>query len=316
MITLAAIQVNKNNRKKYSFSKDIKRNYELYLLTIPTFIYFMVFHYGPMYGLQIAFKNFIPKKGFIGSPWVGLEHFTRFISSYNFSELVLNTLGISIYQLVLGFPIPIILALMLNEVRHDHYRKVVQMITYAPHFISIVVMVGMITIFLTPDTGIINQLLKATGHNSVSFMSIPKYFKSIYVFSGIWQGVGWGSIIYISVLAGVDPQLHEAAVVDGASKLRRMWTINVPAIIPTAIILLILSTGRIMSVGFEKVFLMQNPLNLSSSQIISTYVYKIGLLGGDYSFSTAVGLFNSVINFIILISVNQISSKLGETSLW
>jgi len=227
-----------------------------------------------------------------------------------------NTLGVSLYQLVLGFPIPILLALMLNEVRNKHFKKVVQMATYAPHFFSIVVLVGMVVSFLSPINGIINKIIQLTGGEAISFMTEPAWFKTVYVFSGIWQNAGWGSIIYMAALAGIDISLYEAAAIDGASKLKRIINITIPGIIPTAIILLILDSGKIMNVGFEKVFLMQNPLNISSSDVISTYVYKNGLVGAQYSFASAVGLFNSVINLILLVTVNRFSKSIGETGLW
>lgn len=295
---------------------NIKKNYELYLLSLPTFVYFVIFHYGPMYGVQIAFRDFIATNGILGSPWVGIEHFERFFRSHHFWILLKNTLGISGYSLIVGFPAPIILALMLNEVRHKHYKKTVQMVTYAPHFISTVVMVSMLLAFLSPNTGLVNQVLRAFGLESINFLAKPQWFKTLYVFSGLWQRVGWGSIIYMSALSGIDPQLHEAAIVDGATKIQRIFHIDIPGIMPTAVILLILNVGRIMSVGFEKVFLMQNPLNMISSDVISTYVYRAGLLGAEFSFSSAVGLFNAVINCILLVTVNWVAGRIGENSLW
>jgi putative aldouronate transport system permease protein len=295
---------------------DVKRNYELYLLSLPVFIYFIVFHYGPMYGVQIAFKDFVAGKGIMGSPWVGFEHFERFLRSYNVKTLIKNTLGINIYSLVVGFPAPIILALMLNEVKRVRFKKAVQMVTYAPHFISTVVMVGMVLVFLSPSTGIVNHILKAIGFKPIHFMAEPEWFKTIYVFSGIWQGLGWGSIIYVAALSSIDPQLHESAIIDGATKIQRIINIDLPGIMPTITILLILNIGGIMNVGFQKIFLMQNPLNMTASDVISTYVYRVGLQGAEYSFSSAVGLFNSVINCILLVIVNWIARRLGETSLW
>lgn len=294
----------------------IRRNWDLYLLIAPVVLYFLIFKYWPMYGVQIAFKDFIATKGITGSPWVGFKHFKRFFRSFQFESLIKNTVGISVYQLAVGFPIPIIFALMLNEVRNKKLKKSIQTITYAPHFLSTVVLVGMMTALLSPKNGIVNQFIKTLGGEPVYFMAEPEWFKSVYVWSGIWQNVGWNSIIYMAALAGIDPQLYEAAVVDGASKWDRMVHVTIPGILPTAITLLILNTGKIMNVGFEKVFLMQNDLNLTSSEVISTYVYKSGLVGAEYSFSAAVGLFNSIINFILLITVNKISSKTTETSLW
>ncbi len=294
--------------------RKIKRNWQLYVLLAPALLYFLVFKYYPMYGLQIAFKKFVASKGILGSEWVGLEHFTRFFNSHYFWDLIKNTLGISLYQLLL-FPISIIVALSLNELREGKFKKIAQTITYAPHFISVVVFVGMIIAFLNPVTGIVNNIIQFLGFEPISFMTEPSWFKTIFVFSNEWQNLGWGAIIYLAALAGVDTELHEAAKVDGASRLQRIRHINIPWILPTIIILLILNMGNFMSVGFEKILLMQNPLNLESSQVIQTYVYEAGLLNGQYSYSTAVGLFNSVINFIILITFNRLARKTG-TSLW
>ncbi|WP_213585025.1 sugar ABC transporter permease [Paenibacillus sp. J2TS4] len=293
-----------------------RKNWDLYLLILPILAYYIIFHYIPMYGLQIAFKDFIASKGIWGSPWVGLKHFERFFESYYFWRLIKNTLLIGVYELVVGFPVPILLALMINEVQAKFFKRTVQTVTYAPHFLSTVVLIGMMMIFLSPESGMINQIIQRLGGEPISFMTRPEWFKTLYVFSGVWQQMGWSSIIYLAALSGVDPQLHEAARVDGAGRLRRIWHINLPGILPTIIILLILNIGSILGVGFEKVFLMQNELNKDSSDVIATYVYRSGILGAQYSFSAAVGLFNSVINFIMLISVNFIARKVGETSLW
>ncbi len=295
---------------------DMKKNYILYILMLPVVIYFITFAYVPLYGIQLAFKDFSPSAGFFGSEWIGFEHFERFFDSFRFWTLLQNTIGISIYGILVGFPIPIIFALFLNYLPGIRMRKTLQMVSYAPNFISTVVMCGMITIFLTPETGIINQLLMSLGFDSVPFLSVPEYFKSIYVWSGVWQGMGFSSIIYIAALAGVDQEMHEAAVIDGATKIKRILHIDLPTIAPTMIILLVLQFGGIMSVGFEKIFLLQNPLNMTASDVISTYVYRVGLLDADYGYSTAVGLFNSVINVILLVSVNKITKKLTSTSLW
>lgn len=254
-----------------------KRNYALYLFILPAFLYILIFHYWPLYGIQLAFKDYIPNKGIWGSPWVGFKYFKQFFSSYRFSQLIKNTLAISLYSLVAGFPMPIILALILNYTKNYRLKKFAQTATYAPHFISTVVMVSMVYIFLSPRTGIINTFIEFLGGEPKYFMGIPSHFRHIYVWSGIWQGTGWGSIIYIATLSGVDPELHEAAVIDGASKLRRIWHIDIPSIMPTAIILLILNMGSIMNIGFEKVLLMQNDLTLEVSEVISTYVYKMGM---------------------------------------
>lgn len=296
--------------------KQVKKRWQLYVMITPVVLYFIIFDYWPMYGIQLAFKNFVAVKGIMGSPWVGLRHFSRFFNSYHFWNLIKNTVGVSLYSLIVGFPIPIILALMMNEVRNKHFKKTVQTITYAPHFLSTVVLVSMIIAFLSPSSGILNHIIKFFGGKPISFMTEPSWFKTIYVFSGVWQGAGWGSIIYMAALAGVDIQMYEAAIVDGASKWQRMVHITIPSILPTATIMLILNAGKIMSVGFEKVFLMQNGLNLQSSDVISTYVYRVGLLGAEYSFSTAVGLFNSIINFLLLILVNSFAKRFSESTLW
>jgi putative aldouronate transport system permease protein len=230
--------------------------------------------------------------------------------------LIQNTLGISVYSLLVGFPAPILLALVLNEQKSRKLKRIVQTVSYAPHFISTVVMVSLLMIILRSDYGILNKLLGLLGVPSQDYLSNPNLFKSIYVFSGIWQSAGWGSIIYLASLAGVDPELHEAAMIDGASRLERIWYINLPGILPTIVIMFIITAGNLMSVGFEKAFLMQNPLNLEASEVISTYIYKVGLMQVRYSFSSAVGLFNSVINCILLVAVNTFSRRLGDTSLW
>ncbi|WP_338789396.1 ABC transporter permease [Metabacillus sp. FJAT-53654] len=296
--------------------RKILQNWQLYLFVLPAFLYFLIFHYIPMYGVQIAFKNFIPTLGIWGSEWVGFDHFIRFFESYYFWDLIKNTLGISVYELIVGFPLPIILALALNEVKDSLFKRTVQTVTYAPHFISVVVMSGMIIAFLSPATGIINHAIQLLGFEPIAFLSEPAWFKTVYVLSGVWQSTGWGTIIYLAALAGVDPQHHEAAIVDGATRFQRIWHINIPAIVPTMIILLIMNVGSIMALGFEKVLLLQNPLNLESSNVIATFVYQAGLLDAQYSFASAVGLFNAVINAILLITVNKIAKKTSETSLW
>ncbi|WP_281891105.1 sugar ABC transporter permease [Paenibacillus sp. YYML68] len=292
------------------------KNYQLYLFILPTIIYFIVFHYVPMYGIQIAFKNFIAFKGIMASPWVGLEHFERFFNSFEFQKIILNTLKLSLMQLVLGFPAPIILALMLNQLMNKSFKKFVQTVIYAPHFISTVVIAGMLFLFLSPESGFINRIIVYFGGEPIFFMGSADWFRRVYVLSEIWQNTGWGTIIYLAALTTISPELHESAVVDGATKFQRIVHIDLPGIMPTAVILLILSVGNIMSLGFEKVYLLQTALNMPSSEIIATYVYKTGLLGAQYSFSTAVGLFNSIINFVILLSVNYFARKATQTSLW
>lgn len=294
--------------------KKIRANWVLYLFLVPTLIYLLIFNYQPLYGVQIAFRNFKAAKGIWGSDWVGLKWFDKFFNSYMFGDLLKNTIILSVYQIAASFPFPIILALLLNYSVSKRLRKVTQMVTYAPHFISTVVLVGMITA-LMGDSGIFNQILALIGLEKVQFLSNAGLFRHIYVWTHVWQRTGYNSVIYIAALASVSPELHEAAIVDGANKLQRIWHIDVPAIMPTAIILLIMSTGNVLSLGFEKVYLMQNDLNLGVSEIISTYVYKIGLLNAQYSYSTAIGLFNNVVNLVILLSVNKISDKVSGTSL-
>ncbi|WP_342535346.1 ABC transporter permease subunit [Lysinibacillus sp. FSL K6-1151] len=306
-------KVKKNHLVEWK--KSIKKNWELYLLLAPVILYFLVFHYYPLYGVQIAFKDFIATKGIMGSPWVGFKHFERFFDSYYFWRLIKNTIGIGVFTLLISFPIPIIIALLLNEVKSLRLKKFVQTVIYAPHFLSTVVVVGMLLLFLKSD-GMINQIILLFGGTPIDFISEPAWFKSIYVLSDVWQTMGWSSIIYIAALAAVDPAQHEAAMIDGASKFQRIIHINIPAIMPTIVILFILNVGSVMAIGFEKVFLMQNDLNMSASDVISTFVYRSGILEAQYSFSAAVGLFNSIINFILLIMVNKIAKKVSDTSLW
>ncbi len=310
-------------KKGYSFKesrrlakRSFSKYWQLYLCLIPVLLYFLIFHYGPMYGVQIAFREFNAVDGITGSPWVGLQHFERFFNSFYFERLMVNTLTLSLYMLVVTFPLPIILAIMLNELTSHRFRKAMQMVTYAPHFISVVVIVGMLQTMLSPNYGLVNHFLNAIGLEDVFFMAEPAWFKSLYVWSGVWQTTGWSSIIYIAAIAGIDPSLYEAAIVDGASRIKRIIHITIPGILPTAIILLIMQCGRIMSIGFEKVYLMQNDMNISSSQIISTYVYEAGMINAQISFASAVGLFNSVINCILLVIVNQVAKKTSETSLF
>lgn len=297
-------------------SNRFKNNWDLYLLVLPVIIYFLVFKYYPMYGVQIAFKDFISVDGIMGSPWVGFEHFNRFFDSFYFERILKNTIFIGLYELAIGFPIPIILALMINELRVGRFKRFVQTITYAPHFLSVIVVVGMLYLFLSPEAGIINQFIVFFGGEPISFMTEPGWFKTIFVFSGVWQNMGWSAIIYLAALSSIDPELHEAARIDGASRVRQIWHINLPGIKPTIIILLILNSGSILGVGFEKVFLMMNSLNVASADVIATHVYTTGILGAQYSYSAAVGLFESVINFIILLLVNFTANKINNSGLW
>lgn len=297
------------------FAAYMKRYWVLYALILPAFVYTVIFSYLPMYGVQISFREYNPIDGIWGSPWVGWKFFNQFFESAQFWDLLKNTLALSLYSLAAGFPFPILFALLLNYLVFPHFRKFSQMVTYAPHFISTVVLCGMITIFLQQD-GVLNHILGVFQILPVGFLSTPSYFKHIYVWTGILQNMGFDSIIYISVLTSVSPELHEAACVDGASKLQRVLHIDLPELMPTVMILLIMNAGSIMSVGFEKAYLLQNDVNLQVSEIISTYVYKVGLQGAQFSYSSAIGLFNNIINLIILVIVNQVSSRVSDTSLW
>ena len=294
----------------------IRRNGGLYLLMIPAMIIFICFTYLPMYGIVIAFKNFKPARGILGSEWAGLRYFKKYFSSYMFSNTIRNTLLISIYTILVTFPLPILIALMCNQMYAKRFKKFFQVSTYLPHFISTVVMCGMIVLFLSPSSGAIPKLLGYIGVQTGDLMGKASAFSSIYVWTEAWQHVGWDSIMYIAALSAVDPQLYEAAVVDGANKWQKMRSIDIPLLMPTAVVLFILRAGSVMSVGFEKVYLLQNDLNISASEIISTYVYKMGLKSNQYSYSAAIGLFNNVVNFILLLSVNFIASKMGDTSLF
>ena len=313
------ILTNGSQSKRWkSLRRGLKMNWELYLILAVPVIWLLVFHYYPMYGVQIAFKKFSASKGIIGSPWVGFNYFTKFFNSFNFKQVVTNTLAISVYDLIFGFPFPIILALLLNNCLRPAYKKFAQIVTYMPYFISTVVMVGIIIQFTSPKVGVVNYFITALGYTEIDFMGIPSYFRHIYVWTNIWQGTGWNAIIYLSALAAIDPGLHEAALVDGASRFKRMIHIDLPGILPTITILLTLRMGAIMNIGFEKAFLMQNPLNLRASEIISTFVYKTGLASAapDFSYAAAIGLFNSVINLALITSVNYINRRINEISLW
>ena len=289
--------------------------HQFYLMILPALVYVLIFNYGPLYGVQIAFKNFKGSLGITGSPWVGLKNFTDFFHGYYFWDLIGNTLKLSVYTLLASFPIPIVVALILNEVT-PKLKSTAQTILYAPHFISTVVLAGMIIIMFSKTNGVVNNVLEALGMQRYYFMGEEKAFRHLYVWSGVWQEMGWSAIIYIAALSGVDPSLHEAAAVDGASRMQRIIHINLPVIMPTVIIMLIMSVGSIASVGYEKVYLLQTDLNVSVSEVISTYVYKRGIISQNYSFSAAVGLFNNVINVIMLLIANTISRKTSETSLF
>lgn len=300
---------------RLSLGARIWRARQYYILLLPALVYVLIFCYGPMYGLQIAFKDYKMALGIADSRWVGFRNFTDFFGGYQFWTLIRNTFVLSIYSLIASFPIPIVLALILNELR-GKFKRFTQTVLYAPHFISVVVLVGMLNVMFSPSMGVINTFLKQLGMEPVYFLGRPDIFRHLYVWSGVWQTMGWSCIIYLAALAGVDPSLHEAAEIDGATRLQRIRYINIPTIMPTIVITLILAVGRVATVGYEKIYLMQNDLNLDVSEVISTYVYKRGILNTSYSFSTAVGLFNNVVNVVLLLIANMISRKVSETSLF
>ena len=299
-----------------AFRKKVFSKWQLIIMFLIPFIWYIVFCYVPMYGIQLAFRNYNPRLGYLGSPFVGFRYFEQFFSSYYNRDIIWNTVSISLYSIIFGFPIPILLAIILNELPGVHFKKVLQNITYVPHFISTVVLCGMLYLFLSPQYGVLNSLLNSLGVESVGFLESNRYFKAVYVLSDIWQESGWNSVIYIAALAGIDPELYEAAKIDGAGRLGRIIHISIPGITSTIVTLLILRIGQVMTIGFEKAYLLQNNLNIQSSEIISTLVYKQGILQGNYGYATAVGLFNSVINLALIIITNRICRKYFEISLW
>lgn len=296
--------------------KMARRNWALYLMILPMFAYIAIFHYWPLYGVQIAFRNFNFADGITGSDWVGMKWFNYFFKSPQSTVVIRNTLLLTLYDLVVGFPIPIILAVMMHSVGSRKYRRIVQTITYLPHFISVIVLVGMLSCMFAVSSGWVNGLITSLGGTPKQFMGDSKYFRHMYVWSGIWQQMGWNSIIYLAALTAIDPGLHEAAMIDGASKLQRIRHVDLPGIAGTIAIMLILRFGSIMSLGFDKAYAMQNSLNSSVSEVISTYIYQMGMIKYRYSYSAAISLFNNVINFALLATVNTISRKLSGSSLW
>lgn len=296
--------------------RSFHRYWQLYLILLPGLLYFLIFKYIPMANAVLAFKDYNVVKGIWGSPWVGLKHFELFFNNPVFWRLLRNTLGLSLYAIIVGFPIPILLAVCLNEIGDGFFKRAVQMVTYAPYFISTVILVSMLMLLLSPRLGVANLGLQALGLPQVNFLGIPNLFFSIFVWSGIWQFTGYSAIVYLAALVGVDPQLYEAAKIDGASRIQRILHIDLPGILPVAVIILILNVGSLLTIGFEKVFLMQNPLNLGTSEIIATYVYKVGLINANFSFATAVGLFNSLTGMILLVLVNAFAKRVSDTSLW
>lgn len=303
-------------RPEGALRKRIGREWQLYLLCLPAVIYFFIFHYIPMYGLQIAFKDYSTMDGILGSEWVGFRHFRYFLNSFQFIRVLRNTIVLSFYQVFAGFPVPVILALLLNQTRSMKFKKLVQTVTYAPHFISIVVLVGMLYLFLSPSSGFVNEILALFNIEPIFFFGQAQWFRHIYVLSDIWQNSGWNMIIFLAALSSVPPELYEAAIIDGATRVQRMRYIDFNYVLPTAIIMLILRMGRVMNLGFQKAYLMQTDLNLGTSEIINTYVYKVGLLGGQFSYAAAIGFFQTIVNIALVFTVNRIARKVGDSSLW
>jgi putative aldouronate transport system permease protein len=289
---------------------------QLLIFCIPALAYMATLNFAPMWGLQIAFKKFYISRGIWGSPWIGLRNFERYFLSPYFLRTFSNTLLLSLMQVLVGFPVPVILALMLNQVDSQGFKRTVQTVTYAPHFISVVVMAGMLHLFLSPSTGVLNNVIRAFGGNPIYFLARAEYFRAIYILSGIWQNAGWGMIIYLAAISSIDPTLYEAAIVDGASRLQRIAHIDVPSILPTVVIVLVLRIGRLMDVGWQKALLLQNPLNLSRSELIQTYVYKVGILQAEYHYAAAIGLFNTVINLTLIMLVNYAAKRLKQETLF
>ncbi|TDF99817.1 sugar ABC transporter permease [Paenibacillus piri] len=293
-----------------------KRNLVLYLFLAPAAVYYLLFHYAPMYGTLIAFQDYNPFRGMLGSPWVGFKHFDAFFNSIYFYRLIRNTFLIGAYSILFGFTIPILFALLLHEVKHAKLRTMIQSVSYLPHFISTVVVAGLIVTFTSPSTGFINGLLQFFGGSQIDFLREPGWFRTVYVSSGVWQTLGWSSIIYFAALAGISPSLYEAAEMDGASRWQKIWHISLPGIKPTIITILLLDLGRVMDVGFEKVFLLYNSTTYETADVLSTYVYRSGLVQQQYSFASAVGLFNSVLTFVMIVGFNRLARRLSGYSLW
>ncbi len=316
MIDQSQIKPVKKHQRANKWMDTLKKEKALWLLVLPGILWYLIFAYAPMFGLVIAFQDFSPFKGFIGSSWVGFAWFQQFFHSQFFGRLIRNTLLLNIYNILFSFPVPIILALLLNEIQHSWYKKTMQTISYLPHFVSTVVVVGMLTNFLSPVGGIVNRMIERLGGESINFMIKPGWFRPLYIISGIWQEAGWGSIIYLAALSGIDTQLYEASIVDGANKWKQLWHISIPGILPTIIIMLIMNMGHILSIGYEKIILMYNSSTYETADVINTYVYRRGILSGEYSFGTAVGLFQSAISFVFVIAANRISKRVTEVSLW
>lgn len=299
-----------------AIASELQRRWQLYLMLVLPVTYLIIFAYVPMGGAVIAFKDFSIKQGIWGSEWVGMKHFSNFVSTPDFQVLLKNTLLLSLYNLAASFPMPILLALAVNELKSKGYRKTVQMVTYLPYFISIVVLVGIMQNIFSPRTGLVNNIVENLGGTRTDFMGIPGLFRSMYVWSGVWQSMGYSAVIYIAALGSVDSSQVEAAIIDGAGRFARVWHVDIPAILPTIVIQLILAVGSIMSIGFEKAFMMQNPVNLQVSEIIPTFVYKRGIGNFQYSYASAVGLFNSVVNLALILIANLFAKRASDISLW
>lgn len=302
--------------RRRAFARALKKDRVLILMVLPVVIHFLIFKYYPMYGNIIAFKNYSPVLGINGSHWAGLKYFEQFFNSPYFFRVIRNTVLISLYSLLWGFPIPVIFALLTNELRNGAYRRVVQSLSYIPYFISTVVVSGMLFNFLSPSTGIVNTVIRAFGGEPVHFLMEPDWFRTVFIASGIWQGFGWSSIVYIAALAGVSPELYEAATMDGAGRLQKIWHVSIPSILPTIVITLILNIGSFMSVGYEKIILLYNPVTMEVADVISSYVYRVGLVESNTSLGAAVGLFNAAINLVLVWSANRVARRISNVSLW
>lgn len=302
--------------RRRSHASRIFRSWQLYVLLAPAVIHTLIFRYWPMYGAQIAFRDYNPVQGFFGSPWVGLQHFERFVTSFQFERIMVNTLTINSLGLLIAFPVPIVLALLINHLQSERFKKISQTILYSPSFISVVVIVGMIHLLFNPTSGLVNNFLELIGSQPVFFMGDPGWFRPLYIGSDIWQNAGFSMIVYLAALTAIDPALHEAAKMDGANMWRRIRHVDLPGIMPVITILFILAIGNLFNLGFEKVLLMQTDLNLPTSEVIQTYVYKVGLQQAQFSYSAAIGLFNSVLNLILLLTFNWIARKANQASLW
>lgn len=309
------LAANRGLQRRRSLARFWQNRY-MHLLLLPAIVYVLVFCYAPMYGIQVAFKDFSIRKGIWGSPWVGFKHFEAFFDSIYFGRLIRNTVLISLESVLFSFPIPIIFALLLNEVRYRRFRNLIQTVSYYPHFVSVVIVVGIMRTMLSPEGGIINNLIIQLGGQAIPFMESSRWFRPLYIISGIWQNFGWSSIIYLAALTGVSPELYEAAEIDGAGRLKQVWYVSIPTILPTIIILLIMALGGVMSVGKDKILLMYNPGIYDVSDVISTYVHRKAIEGGEFAFGAAVDLFNNVVNFALIVVVNQIAKKVTDVSLW